>query len=667
MKICSRRMNSRKILLTGVIVVSILLMVSAFASAEPRILSVSPANFTQMDSGNVTITATVYDPPAWAVLKIDDAQVNAVVEGKTISYSGAFSTGLHRVDFTVSDGTEQTAERFWMFYVNTPGSYMLSPGNNNPCRNCHDNEGILPESMSFPGHMVDPTYTAKPHPQQCGACHYFKAGETRLIFRGDGSDLIVLPDGRICTSCHTPHNAMNPSPLLIFPSHNTNNWVGNWVYENTPIKAPREPMDCQYCHQPGTKVRLGHDLVSDHEAEKSECLSCHSAILTVEHNKNTKDGVRMTCATCHRSTDPVVRGVAKLPRLARAGTHVFTNNNPPLTIVTQVYNDLNLASLTITVNGPDARVKSPVWSPGPGLQIKRITVDGWNPADRQYIKAYVERENKWYVISVADEGQTLYGRYPSTSMARIIYLPPFTTEIVTEVVSNASADPTYSTGLEVKEAYYNDPVSCSDCHTQVNHEAAHSSGLNAACQSCHMAGLTQEHMANSVTQATYDPATGKTALTCNTCHASTDKAVKRTIAISNLDCTGCHTQGHNVNFVGTVPADIPLYSGFTWSTPMESALFMGEQVVPYLYENGQVVISNRRSDVTALGVLDYYKTELVANGWTIQNLGDQSGPSLATGQFRKGDRGVVMKCYNTENCDGTGQSTSGFRILLCYK
>lgn len=524
--------SKSKIIINIIITVCILLAMAGTAWAGPRILSVSPANLSQ--PGQVTqITAVVYNAAAVSQFRINNNTVSAIIYGNEVSYTQQFNPGLYNVYLAVTDGSGQMAEKTWSFFVNDPAKPSMLPNNAN-CARCHPSTMFNLPGDSPGGHLLD-SYYPDEHPDNCAACHYFKAGQTRLIVYGDGSDLIVKPDGLICSSCHTPHTrtGLSSGPLFIPPKHDSANFKGTWSTTDTMIQAPRESLDCQYCHQPGTKVRIGHDLISDHDVDDSSCTSCHTGLLTVIHNTLDKAGQQMNCDTCHQSTDPVVQNVFKDPQLARAGSFTFNYNFTLYkSAVTYVYDDLNLSTVSLTVYGPSAESVSPEWTPGPGLEIKRVTVDGWKTADQQYILAWVDKEAKWYTLPVADEGNTMYGRYPSTYTGRVIYLPKGTTKIKTMVRSSDAVDSTYSTGLDVREAYYNKAAKCTDCHAGANHDSMHTVAADSKCTVCHKNTLTQEH--NRVSKD------GRQ-LNCSTCHDSTNPKVRLAIQTKNKNCLACHT------------------------------------------------------------------------------------------------------------------------------
>lgn len=217
-----------------------------------------------------------------------------------------------------------------------------------------------------------------------------------------------------------------------------------------------------------------------------------------------------------------------------------------------------------------------------------------------------------------------------------------------------------SAAAEVVDAIANNNKNCSACHGQADHEQQHISSLDSNCQKCHKAALTGEHLANATTASKN--------FNCDTCHASTDKGKKRAIAMNNLNCAGCHSQGHNMYFADKVPDNIPLYTGYRWTTPMEASIFAGEPDVPAGYESGLVVISDRRADVTADRVWDFYNGQLTAGGWALNSGAPAAGTKAFVAEFVYGERAVTVKSYNTENSDGSGQPNSaGYRIEIWYK
>ncbi len=217
-----------------------------------------------------------------------------------------------------------------------------------------------------------------------------------------------------------------------------------------------------------------------------------------------------------------------------------------------------------------------------------------------------------------------------------------------------------STKPEVKAAVTYKDTNCSACHTSAGHQAQHASTLDANCQTCHSTTLIDEHLNNQKT-------TGGKNFDCDTCHANTGTAVKRSIANHNRSCTGCHTQAHNISLVDTIPADIPLYDVFQWSSALEASIFAGDPATPNGYAAGQLVLSNRKADVTTPQVWNYYQEQLAAKGWTAGSGAPATGASYFATEFQKDGRFLLVRCYNTVLGDGTGGNSSGYRVDLWYK
>lgn len=212
---------------------------------------------------------------------------------------------------------------------------------------------------------------------------------------------------------------------------------------------------------------------------------------------------------------------------------------------------------------------------------------------------------------------------------------------------------------KVKQAISSDNTACNACHNASGHDELHGEALDTNCQTCHSPYLTQEHLNRKDSDGVnYD---------CATCHESSANEVIRTINALSLSCGGCHVKpgkGHlYMKITDNVPSDIPLYTGFKWTTPIEAVVFAGEGTTPPNFEKGQVVISNRKADVTVEAITSFYITELQAREWTQIPAGENPD---CIAHFAKGARELYVMCSKTENPDGTG-NISGYRIELWYK
>ena len=215
-----------------------------------------------------------------------------------------------------------------------------------------------------------------------------------------------------------------------------------------------------------------------------------------------------------------------------------------------------------------------------------------------------------------------------------------------------------NTNPDVKLAIENKQKNCEACHGAATHETVHqTSNLNANCANCHLSSLTMEHLNNPVTQTQ--------TLTCDSCHQNNKKEIRRTIAAKSVSCAGCHKQGHSVRFVESVPGDIPLYPGFSWTTPLEVDLFKDETGTPAGYETGLMVLSSRRKNITAEEIWGFYLDSLTSQGWTPVTL-PEPGSVVSTAEFISRDRSLTLKYYNTLRNTGTGAEV-GYRIEIWYK
>jgi hypothetical protein len=217
---------------------------------------------------------------------------------------------------------------------------------------------------------------------------------------------------------------------------------------------------------------------------------------------------------------------------------------------------------------------------------------------------------------------------------------------------------------KVKQAISTKATDCTACHEQAGHASIHTSGLEAKCASagCHNGNLQSEHQNNITTS-------GK-GYTCNTCHANTRSDVGRAIRNNQLSCSSCHSTAHGVPLGETLPADIPLYQGFTFSRPIVGAIFAGDQGLPagydLNYKAGAVVISDR-IPVNPSDVWNFYKTQLVTKGWALKTNEPGAITTNFSAEFEKYGRLLTVRCYKTTFGDGSGSQYSGFRLEIWYQ
>jgi hypothetical protein len=218
-----------------------------------------------------------------------------------------------------------------------------------------------------------------------------------------------------------------------------------------------------------------------------------------------------------------------------------------------------------------------------------------------------------------------------------------------------------SAGNDVKLAIAANNTRCDACHISYDHEKAHTlSDLDASCQGCHRNSLVDEHLRNTVTQ---NPLLG-----CKDCHQSPDSGKQAAIAAGNSSCAACHATAHQVNLIQRAPAAIPLYQGFTWSIPQPAGIWAGESWMDEGYtESGEVLLSNRRADITPAEVWNYYDGYFTSNGWT-------PGPGNADlsvlpfrADFSRGTGRVTLWLFKGENPSVKDNSLSGFKLFIIYK
>jgi hypothetical protein len=111
------------------------------------------------------------------------------------------------------------------------------------------------------------------------------------------------------------------------------------------------------------------------------------------------------------------------------------------------------------------------------------------------------------------------------------------------------------------------------------------------------------------------------------------------------------------------PSDIPLYSGFRWSVPLDAALWAGESWMPDELSAGKILISSRRTDVTGGEVSDFYSAQMSANGWTLVSADSAVGSMT----FTKDTRKAVIWVYGRETPSASSPPATGYRIEILYK
>ena len=219
-----------------------------------------------------------------------------------------------------------------------------------------------------------------------------------------------------------------------------------------------------------------------------------------------------------------------------------------------------------------------------------------------------------------------------------------------------------STRADVKMAIDSGKTNCDACHALgTMHSAAHESGfLDGKCATCHENNLALEHLDNQKTQSL--------PLTCSACHSNASSNIVRAISAGNRQCVACHARAHNVRFFEAVPADIPLYPGFSWEGPVEASVWSGEPWLPSDLADGKLLISSRRTDVAGDDVWAFYSANMVSGGWTLISEAPQPSSIFYSATFAKGTRRAMIWFYGAEAHDPSAPPlSSGYRIEIAYK
>ena len=214
-----------------------------------------------------------------------------------------------------------------------------------------------------------------------------------------------------------------------------------------------------------------------------------------------------------------------------------------------------------------------------------------------------------------------------------------------------------STDTKVQVAIEDKNSACSACHNlgPTGGHPAHSNGLDSNCQTCHTDSV--------LTEKVFHQQNG-----CSTCHnAKAPDIVKYSISTANTSCFSCHNQGHNVNFVQLVPADVPQYPGFKWTVPQDASIFSQEPWFNEAYNTigAKMIISNRLQTVNGQEVYNWYAQNMSDQGW-VKTDGPTQGSDNFAVTFTKGVRIVTVIFYGGET-HNLSSPFVGYRLEIFYK
>jgi hypothetical protein len=455
-----------------------------------------------------------------------------------------------------------------------------------------------------------------------------------------------------CWTCHPKNFTLQAGNVNLAGSHSApSQCLTCHVQKFTALDRFR---DCTNCHygkfftspHPSTPPSIYSNLpyrqhpVKDlHLSSTSGCTECHSRILTQEHNRVDKNGNQITCDTCHTgsylakeiSTGGNLRVDALTAKWAY-GYHYLTWNTPTGITLSRIYLDkdssLNLSDIYALFDTPN------------GKQWARINPSAANIG--------AGAGNYWIDLP-----------YPAYGIQMRIKASGIDTGYIDIPKAMTSVDKGSPEYIRLQNAIANKDTSCTACHDNANHEQVHTDALDDKCLTCHKQSITTEHINNSTTA-------GK-GYNCDTCHTSTNSSVQRAIVQNNTGCGSCHKTGHQMPLAASVPKDIPLNSGFTWSAPIEGIIFAGEPSAPAGFEKGQILLTDRQSNININHIWSFYNAQLTADKWILKSGAPADGASCFSAEFSKDTRTVIVRCFNTQLGDGSGAVGSVYRMEIWYK
>ncbi|NTU70899.1 MAG: hypothetical protein HGB10_03645 [Coriobacteriia bacterium] len=335
-------------------------------------------------------------------------------------------------------------------------------------------------------------------------------------------------------------------------------------------EMPVTYVNCDSCHIPGSALdEHEHPCANCHEvswghagtpsdmhtnAVASTCVPCHNAEITIEHNGRTiSTGALMTCATCHDTTDPLVRAAINAgnsecaachPGADHESLHAFTGAS-----------DLNAAGDSGCTNsgagchGTDATHASfTPYHPTAGCLFGACHA---SPSKPGYAgtKECVSCHDGSYVgaPNTANLGSLHYSAGVHTAIA-----------MTATVTSGGSASATCSnchdaasglvgqhTGVSaVAGSPYGTTVSCGECHSDTRASGSAQVVANwtsRQCAACHAPASSAPQHATTAPVVTATSTAG-CAASGSGCHATADLHSLHKNA-SGCAITGCHNYG----------------------------------------------------------------------------------------------------------------------------
>jgi len=217
----------------------------------------------------------------------------------------ALKPGTHGITVRIKNIRKKTASTTWIFKVAAP----------------------VPPPHTLPPESEITTMPISIAATACLACH------------------VGYPSSHRMTDCAGCHSADSPPRLSGGPMN---------IY--TPADESAHTLACSsrvWCHGSGSSFFFPHVLdsacsrchtaanpaagpphpvtaESAHITSNTWCVrsGCHTASLTREHGRYSVAGVKLSCATCHSSTDPRVIATIKARSTACDGCHVLDSTHP---------------------------------------------------------------------------------------------------------------------------------------------------------------------------------------------------------------------------------------------------------------------------------------------------------------------------------------------------
>lgn len=188
---------------------------------------------------------------------------------------------------------------------------------------------------------------------------------------------------------------------------------------------------------------------------------------------------------------------------------------------------------------------------------------------------------------------------------------------------------------------------------------SHQNKIDSKCTGCHLDSLTTEHAQPGRSDLAEQP------ITCFTCHENKSPNIKQVISNHDSSCAACHATVHNKNAAPSPSADILLYPGLQWSSPMMMTIWQGEPWVENYVYGFRTIVSNR-SHLSADNVWVFYRDGLTARGWILQSAESAAGAASFKTVFAKGTNKIIVWFYSSEERQRPGILPAGPRIEIIY-